>query len=83
MYRPAILDNEEALQVLENDEHEHFFFLGSKDQEEYSSIGNQEDVAYQGKVLILKDNNFEEDFVSLESNFTRNYGTKVGTPKED
>lgn len=34
LYRPTILDNEDALHVSENDEHEHIFFVGYEEEEE-------------------------------------------------
>ena len=83
LYILIVPDNREALQVFENDEQEHLFFEGKKEKEEESFVGSPRDVAYKGKILRLKDNYFLEDFVSLESNFTRNDGAKVETQKKE
>ena len=46
LYRPAILDNEEALQVFENDEHAQFFFTCSKEEEKDLTIGLKREINY-------------------------------------
>lgn len=38
LYKPIVPNNEEALQVFEKDEQDHFFLVGSDDQEERCHI---------------------------------------------
>ena len=66
MYQLVVPNNEELLQVFENDEYVHLFFIGLEEKEEDSSIGSQKDVSYREKILSLKDNHFVEDLVLLE-----------------
>ena len=81
LYRPIVSNNEEALLIFENDEQAHFFFMGSKEEEEDQPVKHQKVVSNQEKILILKNNYFLEDLVSLEEKFMRNYGAKVEIPR--